>query len=247
MSERKKILITDDDTDERRLIKLLLREFNFEIIEAEDGEEGVNKAVANHPDLIIMDHRMPKMTGYEAIKKIQMNEKLREIPIIMMTAQRFDSQMKDMIKMDVVEYIPKPFDRIAFLEAIKKILGQGTSSTKKKVIFATRSVGVRVMKTRLGEDFEVIEADSVEDIEKKIESSKPDLIVCNSRLLGWGGAPEGRLLMSRILMSRIPLIVEIFHETGASSDVSALQEAELLAVNPFVLDDFMTQLERAVR
>ena len=59
---QKKILIVDDDIDERRLIRLLLKDFDFEIIEASDGEEGVMLATAMQPDLIIFDHRMPKLT-----------------------------------------------------------------------------------------------------------------------------------------------------------------------------------------
>lgn len=243
----KKILITDDDADERRLIKLLLREFNFEILEAEDGEEGVNSALANRPDLIIMDHRMPKMTGYEAIKKIQTNEKLRGIPIIMMTAQRFDNQMKEMIKMDVVEYIPKPFDRLVFLDAVRKIVGQGTpGAVKKKVLFATKSVGVRVLKTRLDGNYELSEADSIEEILKKIESVKPDIIVCNSAFLGWGGPAEGRKLLSQIAISRIPLIIEIFHENESSADSSLLKTAEFFSVQPFSVEELLETIEKTV-
>ena len=245
--ERKKILIVNDDADERRLIKLLLREFNFEIIEAEDGEEGVNLALSTHPDLIIMDHRMPKMTGYEAIKKIQTNEKLRGVPIIMMTAQRFDPQMKEMIKMDVVEYIPKPFDRTVFLEVIQKILGQVSDKTHKKILFATKSVGVRVMKTRLGDNYELAEANTIEEIFKKIETVKPSLIVCNTQFLGWGGPAEGRKLLSHIIISRIPLIMEIFHESENGADASLLQTAELLSVQPFAVEDLLTSIEQITR
>jgi CheY-like chemotaxis protein len=246
--ERKKILITDDDADERRLIKLLLREFNFEIIEAEDGEEGVNLALSTHPDLIIMDHRMPKMTGYEAIKKIQTNEKLRGVPIIMMTAQKFDPQMKEMIKMDVVEYIPKPFDRMVFLEAIQKIFGRTSANkTHKKILFATKSVGIRVMKTRLGDNYELEEANAIEEIFEKIETVKPSLIVCNMQFLGWGGPAEGRKLLSHIIISRIPLIMEIFHESENGVDASLLQTAELLSVRSFSVEDLLESIERIVK
>ena len=120
--ERKKILITDDDADERRLIKLLLNEFNFEIIEAVDGEEGVSAAQSSHPDLIIMDHRMPKMTGYEACIAMKQNPAVRDIPVIFLSAKGQESEVQSGMDAGALDYILKPFAPEILLQRLKEIL-----------------------------------------------------------------------------------------------------------------------------
>jgi CheY-like chemotaxis protein len=246
---QKKILIVDDDIDERRLIRLLLKDFDFEIIEASDGEEGVMLATAMQPDLIIFDHRMPKLTGYEAIKRIQMDSRLKKIPIIMMTAQRFDPQMKEMIKMDVVEYIPKPFDRVVFLNAIKKIfqLDKVTVEQKKKIFLYTESIEVRaVIKTQLGEGYEVIEINNANEMLKKLETTKPNLIISNIKLLGWGSL-EGKKLLSQVVALRIPLVMEIFTEIQDTIDISALKTPDLVHMRPFSVEDLREFVEKILK
>jgi CheY-like chemotaxis protein len=83
---RTKVLIADDFKDTRKLMKLLLEKCGYEVVEACDGYEAVELAVANHPDIILMDIAMPIMDGIQATQAIRRHRELSKIPIIAVTA-----------------------------------------------------------------------------------------------------------------------------------------------------------------
>jgi two-component system cell cycle response regulator DivK len=82
----KRILVVEDQEDNLQILRDLLTSAGFEIIEAKDGEEGVRAAVAERPDLILMDIQIPLLDGYEATRRIKAAPALRAIPIIVVTS-----------------------------------------------------------------------------------------------------------------------------------------------------------------
>jgi two-component system cell cycle response regulator DivK len=82
----KRILVVEDQEDNLQILRDLLTSAGFEIIEAKDGEEGVRAAVAERPDLILMDIQLPLLDGYEATRRIKAAPALRAIPIIVVTS-----------------------------------------------------------------------------------------------------------------------------------------------------------------
>ena len=82
----KKILIVDDEVDSRRMLTTFLEEIGHETIVAEDGYEAVEKALAEHPDLIIMDMAMPLVDGVNSIKTMRLHPELIPVPILALTA-----------------------------------------------------------------------------------------------------------------------------------------------------------------
>jgi len=84
MSER--ILVVEDQEDNRAILRDLLTSVGYEILEAVNGEEGVRMAAAHRPDLILMDIQLPVIDGYEATRRIKAQESLRAIPIIAVTS-----------------------------------------------------------------------------------------------------------------------------------------------------------------
>jgi CheY-like chemotaxis protein len=82
----KKVLIAEDYTDTRRVMKLLLEMYGLDVIEATDGREAVEKALNEHPDLILMDLAMPVLDGLEATKAIRSHPELAGTPIVCVTA-----------------------------------------------------------------------------------------------------------------------------------------------------------------
>jgi CheY-like chemotaxis protein len=82
----KKILLAEDETDLRKMMKILLEIHGFQVIEAADGYEAVEKAVSESPDLILMDMAMPMMGGVESTQKIRRHDALAETPIVAVTA-----------------------------------------------------------------------------------------------------------------------------------------------------------------
>ena len=115
----KKILVADDEPDIVEALKIRFEIDGYEVIEAYNGEECLEKAKKELPDLIIMDVTMPQMDGYEAVKEIKRDEAIKNIPIFMLTGK---DQMEDIFRMEgVQEYIVKPYDYGALLGLVQKL------------------------------------------------------------------------------------------------------------------------------
>lgn len=106
-----KILIAEDEKDIRELIAFSLTFAGFEVVSAVDGKEALEKALALEvkPDLIMMDVRMPRMTGYEACKRMKEMDELKGIPIVLLSAKGQESEIQTGLKSGADEYIIKPF------------------------------------------------------------------------------------------------------------------------------------------
>src|SRR3989338_1841917 len=101
----KKILVIDDEPEMTELLKSRLESQSYEIITAHDGEEGLEKARYEKPDLIILDVLMPKMDGYTFVRELKVEEATKGIPVIVLTAKR---RMQDLFKLEGIhDYILK--------------------------------------------------------------------------------------------------------------------------------------------
>lgn len=105
----KKVLIVEDYADTRTMMKFLLQRFGFEVIEAADGQEAVEKAKQQTPDLILMDLSLPVMDGFTATQKIRKFDGLGKIPIIAVTAYG-KSYYRQAIEAGCDDLINKPLD-----------------------------------------------------------------------------------------------------------------------------------------
>jgi len=117
-----KILVAEDERDILDLITYTLRFANYEVVAASNGEEAVSLAKQEIPDLILMDVRMPRMTGYEACETIKMEENLRNIPVIFLSARGLDSEIQTGLQTGAVEYLLKPFAPDLLIARIQAIL-----------------------------------------------------------------------------------------------------------------------------
>ena len=117
-----KILIAEDERDIRDLITFTLRFAGYEVIAASNGEEGYNMAKQVLPDLILMDVRMPKMTGYEACKALKADKSTESIPVVFLSAKGQESEVQAGLDVGAVEYILKPFSPDQLTERVRQIL-----------------------------------------------------------------------------------------------------------------------------
>ncbi len=105
-----KILIAEDDRDIRELLLFSLRNLGgFEVAQASNGAEAVEKATADVPDLILMDVRMPKMTGYQACEKLKEFESTKNVPVVFLSAKGQESEIQKGMAVGAEDYILKPF------------------------------------------------------------------------------------------------------------------------------------------
>ena len=105
----KKILIVDDHPDMRKVLQIQIELMGFAGLIAKNGKEGVEMAIAEQPDLILMDFMMPEMNGWEATRMLRVTPETQDIPIIAVTALMRPSDLKSCIEAGCNDYIVKPF------------------------------------------------------------------------------------------------------------------------------------------
>jgi DNA-binding response OmpR family regulator len=119
-----KILIAEDERDIRDLITFTLRFAGHEVIATGNGEEALEKALIEKPDLIMMDVRMPRMTGYEACARMKAEDSIKTIPVVFLSAKGQESEVNTGLEAGAVEYILKPFSPDQLTDRVKIILNQ---------------------------------------------------------------------------------------------------------------------------
>jgi two-component system cell cycle response regulator DivK len=116
------ILVIEDYSDTRELLSVLLRRRGYNVVEAEDGVEGLLKAGWVYPDLILMDLSLPEMDGVEVARRIHAQSKLSQIPIFVVSAYLTEAVKADVRAAGCVETFSKPFDAEALMERITATL-----------------------------------------------------------------------------------------------------------------------------
>lgn len=117
-----KILTVDDSKTIRMIVKKAFKPYNCEMFEGENGVEGLAIAAKEMPDLIILDITMPVMTGIEMLGKLKAENDLKDIPVIMLTAESGKENVMQIVKMGVKDYIVKPFKGEQLIERAKNII-----------------------------------------------------------------------------------------------------------------------------
>jgi two-component system cell cycle response regulator DivK len=112
----------EDHEDNRRILRDLLTSNGYDVIEADNGVDGVNAAENFLPDLILMDIQLPGIDGYEATRRIRANPETRKIPIIVMTSYALSGDDMKALEAGCDAYVAKPFSPRAILSKIREYL-----------------------------------------------------------------------------------------------------------------------------
>jgi len=123
-SKDMRILVVDDFSTMRRIVRNLLKQLGYEnIVEADDGTTALAKLQTEKIDFCVTDWNMPKMSGMDLLKEIRDDEKLKDLPVLMVTAEALQENIVAAIKAGVSNYVVKPFDAATMSEKIEKIFG----------------------------------------------------------------------------------------------------------------------------
>ena len=117
-----KILYVEDNPDNVYMLTRRLKKKGFEVLVAEDGQQGVETALSELPDLILMDLSLPIMDGWEATKNIKANEKGKNIPIIALSAHAMEEHKKSAMEAGCNDYDTKPVDLKRLMSKISQFL-----------------------------------------------------------------------------------------------------------------------------
>jgi two-component system, cell cycle response regulator DivK len=118
----KRVLVVEDQEDNRQILRDLLANVGYEMIEVQDGEEALVAARTQSPDLILMDIQLPLLDGYEATRRIKAQSDLRHIPVIVVTSYALSGDEEKARAAGCDDYVAKPYSARKLLETINRYL-----------------------------------------------------------------------------------------------------------------------------
>jgi len=129
MTSNGKILIVDDDADLRQALRLRLRANHYETVNACDGYSAIAQAYKEHPNLIILDLGLPAGNGFVVLDRLQKDDKLSTIPVIVLTARDAQSSEEMALRSGAAAFFQKPADNADLLSVIRATLSHAEGST----------------------------------------------------------------------------------------------------------------------
>ncbi len=117
-----KILVVDDEINITQILQFSIGAEGYEVITAQNGEEAIDKAKREQPDLIILDIMMPRIDGYEACRILKANPMTKNIPVVLLTAKGRDIDKRLGQEVGAIDYIVKPFSPNKLINRIQKLL-----------------------------------------------------------------------------------------------------------------------------
>lgn len=173
-----KILVVEDNPVEIETIKARLKQKQYEVLIAKNGEDGIRIAIEEQPDLIFMDMILPGMHGLEATIKLKQNPVTKDIPIVALTVMDSSEFVATCFKEGVSAFIKKPYDFTEIFEKTEKILGSPASSQKKiMVIEHDPSVVTMLTMILMRSGYQVIASVNGDTNDVDILEEKPDVIL----------------------------------------------------------------------
>lgn len=121
-AEEKRILVADDDPVILRLIQVNLELEGYQVLTANNGQEAVDMATAELPDLVILDIMMPRLDGYQACEQLKSAEATKQIPVIFLSAKAQQGDIEKGKSYGVVDYLTKPFDPSDLLDVVERYI-----------------------------------------------------------------------------------------------------------------------------
>ncbi|MDR1251065.1 MAG: response regulator [Treponema sp.] len=193
MNTRKKLLIVDDEKINLEFFEVMLSKLGFVVEEANDGVEALEKVKRFHPDLILLDNVMPRMSGWEVTKTLKADPKYKDIPIIMFSAL---DDVKDKVagfELGVDDYITKPFNFSEVLARIKATL-------RNRALFA--QIAVRESRLSMAEELNKDMKNNLLDFVKSIDELDKTIALISE------SAPEGETVKKETLAGLVKIITE---------------------------------------
>ncbi len=119
MSDKKKILVVDDSKTALFMVMTILKKTPYDLVTAQDGQQALEVATAERPDLILMDVVMPRMTGFEACRELKKREDTKRIPVILVTTRGEEENVEDGFASGCNDYVTKPVNAQELLAKVR--------------------------------------------------------------------------------------------------------------------------------
>ncbi|MCH8496057.1 MAG: response regulator transcription factor [Balneolales bacterium] len=152
------ILIVDDERDLLDLIEYNLEKEGYDVLKAENGQEGIRLAKKHHPDLIILDVMMPKMNGIEVIRELKYDRELKFKPVIFLTARSDEKTELEGLELGADDYLAKPISTAKLLSRIKTVLRRVAAADEPDIVLNAADLVIdrsRYVVSRGSEEFQL--------------------------------------------------------------------------------------------
>lgn len=124
MNAKRRILVVDDDPDNRGLIRFILKKAGYEVLEAYNGTKGIEIAHKEVPDMILLDLAMPEMDGWEVARRLKTDPETEQIKIIALTVRTLAEDRRQAIEAGVDGYLTKPISVNSFIDDVDRLLDE---------------------------------------------------------------------------------------------------------------------------
>jgi len=235
MEDAKKILVIDDDPTIIKLLVATLTSHGYRVVSAPNGKEGLDVYKAEDPDLIILDIIMPEMDGYTFVQEFKKIEKIKEIPILMLTSK---ANMQDIFKVEGInDYIIKPF-HIDYL--LKKVETRLKFPTKSILVVDDAVANVEIIKEALSQrGYHVITAFNGMEALEKAKHERPDLMILDVMMPKLNGYQVCRMLKFDEKYKHIDVVVLTARAQEGDQQLAKEVGANTYIVKPFNGNDLL--------
>jgi len=240
-----KILIVDDSAVVRKSLTKLLEEAGAAVTAAEDGEQGLEKALAEAFDLIITDVEMPKLGGYALCLKLKNNPATRSTPVIILSTQDSDEAIERGFQAGATAYISKSEAMAQLKKTIEKVLDKSTFKQERTVLVVDDSKTIRFLVEKgLSEaGFHVLTATNGKEGLDMVKIRTPDLILSDINMPEMNGVDFCKQVKSDPEWAKVPFVVMSSHSERSLLRGMIEQGATTYIVKPFNLDQLVVTIE----
>jgi DNA-binding response OmpR family regulator len=233
-----KVLTVDDSKTIRMIVKKAFKQYDCELFEAENGVEGLAMAAKEKPGLIVLDITMPVMNGIEMLEKLKTEPELKDIPVIMLTAESGKDNVMQIVKMGVKDYMVKPFkgeDLLARVEKIMKLKPKAdddeTANNGNKYFSQVEDVTVLALPLRVTRPVSV-------EVENNLKSKLKDMAESkmNKMILDLCKVAETNVSLIKLIISTLQrcqsskIAVRVVASPKQSEELKSFQETGGIAV-----------------
>ena len=230
-----KILVIEDNPVEIETIKTRLKQKNYQVLIAKNGEEGIRLAEEEQPDLIFMDMILPGMHGLEATIKLKQNPETKDIPVVALTVMDSSEFVATCFKEGITAFIRKPYDFNEIFEKTEKILGvQEPTSKKIMIIDLESSLATMITMSLMRSGYKVISSPNGETGIFEIVEERPDIILLDGSL----SRNADYTALKEFKDSNINVTIPYILITQESSPEKIEQEMENIGADDYIITPF---------
>lgn len=245
----KKILVIEDNEQNRILMRQILKYHGYEVLEAEDGAAGLKMAGEHMPDLVLLDLQMPVMGGFAVIREMRKTPELSDLKVIAVTSFAMKGDREKALEAGFNDYVTKPIDTRKFIEIVKNIIPGGNATPVKQVILCVddKPENIKLLENILvPRGYDAVSAASGEEALMKIRSRTIDLVLLDLMMPEMDGLQVSRKIKDDKKCRNIPIII-LSSYTGAEPYINTLSSEVFAYIQkPFKTEELVGIIRSAL-